>query len=289
MARQTPTVFVEQATILQRREYPHRQRTLRLHAPRCAKTAKPGQFVHLQCDSDLKMRRPYSIMLASASRGWIEILYRVVGRGSRLLDKKRQEEKLSLVGPIGHGFSAHDEYPRPLLLGGGVGIPPVLFLAKSLGDHPGFSPLVIFASERAFPFPVCESQIAVDGLDARRSLTHAGLESAGITARLCSKQSHPGCFDGFAHEIADAWLSGLGAANRTRTEIFACGPHPMLRAVASLALKYTLPCQLALEEYMACGLGGCAGCTVATVEHGRISMKRICVDGPVFDASSLQL
>ncbi len=289
MAYRQPTVFMEQATILQRREYPHQQRTLRLHAPRCAKTATPGQFVHLQCDPGLKMRRPYSIMLASTSRGWIEILYQVVGRGSQLLDKKQQGEELSLVGPIGHGFTVHSEYSRPLLLGGGVGIPPVFFLAKSLEHHTDFLPLALFASERAFPFHVCESRMVVDGLDVKRSLTHAELESAGIPARLCSRQPRPGCFSGFAHEIADAWLSGLTATDRSRTEIFACGPHPMLKAVASLAMKYRLPCQLALEEYMACGLGGCAGCAVATVEDGRVSMKRVCVDGPVFDAASLRL
>ena len=196
---------------------------------------------------------------------------------------------MSLVGPIGRGFSIHGEYPKPLLLGGGVGIPPVFFLAKSLENHPDFSPLVIFASERDFPFPVCESQMTVAGLDKRHSLTHAGLESAGIPARLCSKRPRSGYFDGFAHEIAEVRLSGLSIEDRARTEIFACGPHLMLKAVASLALKYALPCQLALEEYMACGLGGCAGCAVATVKHGRVSMKRVCVDGPVFDAASLRL
>lgn len=282
-------VFVEEAPVLQQCEYPQQQRVLRLHAPRCATAATAGQFVHLQCDPGLRMRRPYSIMSVSASQGWIEILYRIVGRGSRLLGEKRRGDTLNTVGPIGKGFTLHYKRPRPLLLGGGVGIPPVFLLAKLLEARKGFSPLAVFASERPFPFPVCESRLAVTGLDKNSRATHADLETAGIPARLCSKQAYPGCLNGFAHEIADKWLARLSDVDRAQVEIFACGPGPMLKAVISLASKYVLPCQLALEEYMACGLGGCGSCVVATMQQGRVSMKRVCVDGPVFDAGSLRL
>ncbi len=287
MARRESSVFLEDAAVLQRREYPQGQYVLRLRAPRCAGAAKPGQFIHLRCDPGLRMRRPYSIMSASASRGWIEILYKTVGRGSLLLGKKREGDVLSGFGPIGNGFVVHDEYPQPLLLGGGVGIPPVFFLAESLHREYAFSPFVIFASERPFPFPVCESEIAVAGVGAEIRATHSALEAFGMAARLCSRRPRPGCFNGFAHELADARLSRLSAADKAQVEIFACGPVPMLAAVAGLARRHRLPCQLSLEEYMACALGGCAGCVVPTTGHNGIAMQRVCVDGPVFDAASL--
>ncbi len=260
---------------------------LRVYAPRCSDAAKPGQFIHLQCDPVLRMRRPYSIMSVSPSRGWVEILYKAVGRGSRLLSKKRAGDVLSSVGPIGNGFAVHDGYTRPLLLGGGVGMPPVFFLAESLKGNRALSPFAIFASEKPFPFPVCDSKIAVAGIGGNICATHATVESLEIPARLCSKRPRPGCFDGFIHELADIWLSRLSAEEKSEVEVFACGPGPMLAAVAALARKHTLPCQLSLEEYMACALGGCAGCVVSAVEQGRVLMKRVCVDGPVFDAASL--
>lgn len=283
------SVFMEEAPVLQQQEHPQQQRVLRLHAPRCAATATAGQFIYLQCDTALRMRRPYSIMSVSAQQGWVEILYKIVGHGSLLLSKKGPGDTLNSIGPVGKGFTLHSRYPRPLLLGGGVGVPPILFLAKLLEGKKGFSPLVILASERPFPFLVCESKIAVTGLDKNLRATHAGLEAAGIPAMLCRKQACPGCFDGFAHEIADKWLSRLNDTDRAQVEVFSCGPNPMLKAVASLASKYALPCQLSLEENMACGLGGCAGCVVAVKQHNQISMKRVCVDGPVFDASTLRL
>ncbi len=283
------TVFVENAEVLHQREYPQDQYMLRLHAPRCSSSAKPGQFVHLQCGDGLKMRRPYSIMSTSPERGSIEILYKEVGLGSRLLGEKRKGDVLSVVGPIGNGFVVRGECKRPLLLGGGVGVPPVFFLAQSLANDDASSPFVIFASERPFPFPTCESKIAVAGVDDQIRRTHATLESLGIPARLCSNHPYPGCFNGFIREPAELWLSKLAPEEKSEVEIFACGPKPMLAAVAAVAKKHELPCQLSLEEYMACAVGGCAGCTVPTLEQGRPAMKRVCVDGPVFDAASLHL
>ncbi len=290
-AEATPeaAVFVESAEVLRQREYPQDQYVLRLHAPRCSNSAKPGQFIHLQCDPGLKMRRPYSIMSVLPEQGWIEILYKKVGPGSCLLGEKREGDVLSVVGPIGNGFVVNNERKRPLLLGGGVGMPPIFFLAQSLANDDATAPFVIFASERPFPFPTCESKIAVAGMDQRIRRTHAALESLGIPARLCSKQPYPGCFKGFIREPAELWLSRLTPEEKSEVEIFACGPEPMLAAVAALAKEHGTPCRLSLEEYMACALGGCAGCTVLVLERGGPAMKRVCVDGPVFDAASLRL
>ena len=286
-SRRESPVFLEEVEVLAQREYPRGQRVLCLRAPRCAGAAKPGQFIHLQCDRALRMRRPYSIM--SASRERVEILYRVVGHGSRLLSRQRAGAVLSSLGPVGRGFTVRRERTKPLLLGGGVGIPPVLFLAQLLREDRAFSPFVVLASERPFPFSTRESEISVPGIDDGVRATHSTLEAHGTPARLCSTTPHStGCFNGYAHQLAETWLSRLSAAEKSRVEIFACGPKPMLAAVAGLARKNRLPCQLAVEEYMACALGGCAGCVVPTVGPDGVAMKRVCVDGPVFEAGSLR-
>ena len=111
------------------------------------------------------------------------------------------------------------------------------------------------------------------------------LEEWGIASRLASRAGFPGCFDGFVTELADEWLRNPRAARElAEVEIFACGPTPMLEATAALARRHGVPCQVSLEEFMACAVGGCAGCTVLVRTPEGPAMKRVCVDGPVFDA-----
>ena len=113
------------------------------------------------------------------------------------------------------------------------------------------------------------------------------LESIGVPSRLASLSGFPGCHRGYVTELADAHLASLDAKSRADVEIFTCGPHGMLVAVAALARRYGVPCQASLEENMACGVGGCAGCTVLVRTPDGPAMKRVCVDGPVFDASTV--
>jgi dihydroorotate dehydrogenase electron transfer subunit len=110
------------------------------------------------------------------------------------------------------------------------------------------------------------------------------LEDWGIPNRLASLQGYPGCYEGYITDLARTWLNALTDNQREQVEIFSCGPHPMLEAVAVLAREYGLPCQVSLEEYMACAVGGCAGCVVQVNTDAGPAMKRVCVDGPVFDA-----
>ena len=113
------------------------------------------------------------------------------------------------------------------------------------------------------------------------------LDEWGVPSRLASLSGFAGCFDGYVTDLARAWLASRSLEQLAETEIFACGPTPMLAATARLAREFALPCQVALEEFMACAVGGCAGCTVAVHGPTGISMKRVCVDGPVFDAAAV--
>ena len=305
------TIFLEQARVLSQLAYDAEQFVLRLAAPKCAAHAAPGSFVHITCDASIPMRRPLSIMRAAAAAGWIELLYKVVGPGLHALAARKAGDEVSVLGPIGRPFVPHAERPRTLLLGGGVGIPPMVFLAERLtaqnhevaaaaraaagsetaatgaSVRASWKPLVLMGSEVPFPFRTRPSAIILPGIPAGTLACMPLLEEWGVPSRLASCSDFPGCFSGFVTELADAWLGSLGPAELAEVEIFSCGPTPMLAASAALARRYGVPCQVSLEEFMACAVGGCAGCTVQVRTPDGPAMKRVCVDGPVFDAYSV--
>jgi len=281
-------IYVDDATILDHVAYAGNQYVLRLQTPRIAQSALPGSFVHVRCDERLPMRRPLSIMRTSPTEGWIELLYRVVGEGTELLSRAVKGVSVSLIGPIGVPFEIDETRTLPLLIGGGVGVPPMVFLADVMRQaHKGLEPFVLMGSETPFPFRARPSQIMVHGMPAEVIAAMPLLEDWGIPSRLASLQGYAGCHEGYVTDLARLWLERLDADALRRVTVFSCGPEPMLAAVARLARDYGLPCQVSLEEYMACGIGGCAGCAVPIHTAEGIAMKRVCVDGPVFAAQTV--
>ena len=281
------TIFLEQAPVLAQLAYDAEQFVIRLGAPKCAAHAAPGTFAHLTCDASIPMRRPLSIMRAHPKAGWIEILYKVVGAGLQALAARKAGDRVSVLGPIGQPFVTHRARPRTLLLGGGVGIPPMVFLAERLKGDAHFRPLVLMGSEVPFPFRARPSATLVSGMPAGSIACMPLLEEWGVPSRLASLRDYPGCHSGFVTELADAWLASLGPAELREVEIFSCGPTPMLKASAALARRHGVACQVSLEEFMACAVGGCAGCTVKVNTPDGPAMKRVCVDGPVFDSRAV--
>ena len=282
------TIFVEHAEITQHEGHLGDQFILRVIAPEIASRAEPGSFAHLQVEPNRPLRRPISIMRTDPRSGSVDFLYKVFGEGTRLLSQRKVGEKLNVMGPIGKPFVPHMERPRPLLIGGGVGIPPMIFLADRLRTVKGaYSPFVIMGSEVPFPFQSRPSQIMVPGMPDEVIAAMPLLEDWGIASRLASLQGYAGCFEGYVTDLARHWLDTLSEGQRQEVEVFSCGPHPMLEAVAKLAADYHLPCQVSMEEFMACGVGGCAGCVVEVQTENGPAMKRVCVDGPVFDAKTV--
>ena len=269
------SIALVDAEVVGHERHPAGQHVLRLHAPAVAGRAAPGSFVHLRCDPALAMRRPMSVMGAAPAEGWFDVLFREVGAGTRHLARCGPGERLSVLGPIGRGFAPAPERPDRLLIGGGTGIPPILFLAERLAAS---RPVVLVGSEVPFPFGLRPGAHFEPGLPAGAGLGR--LEALGVPSRTASRAGLPGCFDGLVTELARAWLEVRSCY--ARVELFACGPEPMLRAVAELGRRFGAPTQLALEEYMACATGGCAGCTVRVRTPDGPAMKRVCVDGPVF-------
>jgi len=284
---QRGTIYLESAQVLSQQAYDGDQYVLRVQAADCAAAARAGQFAHLSCDPMLAMRRPVSIMRTDPRQGWVDFLYKAVGQGTSLLSQRMPGENISVLGPIGQAFAADPGKPRSLLLGGGVGMPPMIFLAEQLKRQAGRQPLVLLGSEVPFPFRQQPSRIVVPGVPDGVIAAMPLLEDWGVPSRLASLQGYAGCYDGYITELARSWLDSLNDRQRSEVEIFACGPHPMLEATARLARDYDLPCQVSVEEFMACAVGGCAGCVIEIQTAQGPAMKRVCVDGPVFDAYSV--
>ena len=283
--------------IYTQQKFAAKQFILSLEAPNIAKNTKAGQFVHISCDDSLPLRRPMSIMLADNKKGNIDLLYKIVGLGTKKLSEQKAGDYLSVLGPIGNGFHVNTEKKRPLLIGGGVGIPPVVCLAQQIKYNTRFKPFVILGSEIPFPFTTIESNLSKLHLKASRAM--ALLENWGIISSLTSCKNYAGVFQGYTTELAEAYLKNLTKKELAEVEIYACGPWEMLEAVAKLAKFYDLEAQISLEEYMACATGGCAGCVVEvkipskktnknekglSQKNAPITMQRVCVDGPVFFA-----
>jgi dihydroorotate dehydrogenase electron transfer subunit len=283
MMNQRNRIQVIDCQILAHYHFAGAQHILTLSSAFIAQQTKPGQFVQLSISSALLMRRPFSIMSVDVENDTFDVLYKVVGEGTRQLAERKIGEVLSVIGPIGNGFEMTDK-TRPLLIGGGVGMPPMIAIAQQI-KHTHYQPFVILGSEVAFPF----DEKSADKGKNYQGATHTmpELEDWEIDCRLASLQDYAGVFKGYVTDLAKLYLDDLTNAERAQVEIYACGPHPMLAAVAALAKTYNLPCQVSLEENMACAVGGCAGCVVEVQTDTGVLMKRVCVDGPVFDAKTV--
>ncbi|MBT8098876.1 MAG: dihydroorotate dehydrogenase electron transfer subunit, partial [Gammaproteobacteria bacterium] len=243
------TIFVEDGEILRIEKFDGEQFVQRIRAPKCAAAAKAGSFVHISCDETLPMRRPLSIMRAQDD--WIEVLYKTHGWGLHLLAEKGPGDVVSVLGPIGQPFRLDPERPRVLMIGGGVGIPPMVFLADTLRHDSHYSAHAILGSEIPFPFPLVPSELPFPGADDALTSTMPLLESWRIPTRLTSLADFDGCYLGYVTDLADQFLTQASDDERNATRIYACGPTPMLQAVATLAAKHKVACDVSLEEFMA--------------------------------------
>lgn len=236
---------------------------LTFNAPEIAAAAMPGQFVMVQIGAgqDPLLRRPFSIHQIS-SEGLLQILFKVVGRGTKLLAQCRVGEELSLIGPLGKGFVL-GETGEACLVGGGMGIAPMLFLASRFLQQPGAgaAPQVILGArnrEELFPLLADFQNLGLEVLAATDdgSLGHHGL----VTDVLKKINRSPHC------------------------TVYCCGPRPMMAAIHHLCLQESLRCQVSVETIMACGMGACLGCAVPLKAGG---YAHACSDGPVFEAGEL--
>ena len=288
MFNQKAAIFEERSEVIDQIEYDSDQFIITLKAPKAAKAAKPGEFAFVDCGEHTLLRRPLSYLRTNPEKETVEFMYKIIGPGLEALSKMSTGDYVQMMGPIGNGFN-HDSLKEiPVFIGGGVGIPPVLFLAEYLKkSNQNITPYAFFGSEIPFPFEVVTSNLTINGLNAADNKTIKDLEDKSIPCRLASLKEFAGCYKGYVTELANSWLSNLSESEKNKIVIYACGPELMLEAVSALARNHQIDCQLSLEEFMACAIGGCAGCTVKVSSGKDVAMKRVCVDGPVFDAKSI--
>lgn len=230
-----------------------------LEAGDIARNAFPGQFVSLYCrDGSMLLPRPISICEMDKDMGVIRLVYRVVGKGTKEMAFLKASDYVEIMGPLGNGFVPEGE--NALLVGGGIGIPPLLELAKQLS---------------------CKKQIVL----GYRNFTFMDNEFYPYGKVYISTE------DGSAGTRGNV-IDAIKANNLQADAIYACGPIPMLKGIKEYAAKTGIRAQLSLEERMACGIGACLGCvckSTYTDSHSFVKNKRICKDGPVFYAEEVEL
>lgn len=230
---------------------------MELYAPRIAATAVPGQFINLYPnDKTLLLPRPISLSAILPER--LQIIYRIVGKGTKQFSALHCGNQIKIMGPLGNGFMLSDTPENNIVIGGGLGIPPLLELVRRLK---GKTEVFLGFSHKPF-------------------LTEE-FEQLGVVVHIATQDGH----NGYQGNVMELLENKAPDGNM----IFACGPRPMLYSVAKWAEQHDIPSQLSLEERMACGLGACLGCAVKVKRTGTKDWEylKVCKDGPVFWGSEV--
>ncbi|MBR2215206.1 MAG: dihydroorotate dehydrogenase electron transfer subunit [Selenomonadaceae bacterium] len=248
--------FITDAVITAQDELAPQVFRLTVAAPEIAKTAKPGQFVQIKIPGgEVLLRRPLGVADVDTVQGSVSFVYRVVGKGTAILSQAKVGEQVNILGALGHGFDLTKK--KPLLVGGGMGLSPLLFLAKY---YSGKAEVLMGGKNEAemfWPglFRPYVSKIYITTDDG--SLGHKGF-TVDLLPELIKNRSYDG--------------------------IFLCGPEIMMEKAAQIAVTERVACEVSLERRMACGLGACLSCSLADAHGAR---KKVCKDGPVFKAEEV--
>jgi dihydroorotate dehydrogenase electron transfer subunit len=282
---------------------------LQLVCPEIARLARPGQFLMVRVNElqDPFLRRPFSLSRIFPPRekkrrpmdeGGVEISYQIRGRGTQLMTRLQEGQRLDLLGPLGNGFWPEEGCRRVILVGGGIGVPPLLAWAQELKkEGPG--------RKKSPKAP--EMTFLIGGKNKEKILGAGECRRWGIEAQVATEDGSLGA----KGLVTDLLEKELVTGRVEDTAIYACGPNPMLARVAQVADQFDLPCQVSLESRMACGVGACLGCTVRfreglpteesqeqqpspsprdcfpAAESPPFRYARVCKEGPVFDARKI--
>lgn len=251
--------FKEQAVIIRQEEISYGIYSMWLKTEQIAGKAKPGQFISLYChDGSRMLPRPISICEIDRNDNALRIVYRVAGKGTEEFSQMSTGDSIEIVGPLGNGFPLKEK--KAFLIGGGIGIPPMVELAKQLN---------------------CEKQIVLGYRDTLfLQEEFKGLGSMYVATEDGSCGTEGNVLDAIRENGLDAEI------------IYACGPTPMLKAIKEYAMAKGIECWLSLEEKMACGIGACLACVCKSKEkdsHSHVNNKRVCKEGPVFRAEEVEL
>lgn len=226
-----------------------------------ASISEPGQFVHISVPGYF-LRRPISICEIDKEKGTIRLVVQVRGKGTEAMSHLSEGEKMDLLGPLGNGFSIREDIDSVILIGGGIGTPPMLELARIYG----------------------EKATAITGFRTKSlSILSADFKNTGAKLIECTDDGTLGR-KGF---VTDALLEEI--KNQKPKMVYACGPMIMLKGISEICKENGIECEISLEERMACGVGACLGCAVKLNRDGNEFYGHVCKDGPVFSSKEVVL
>lgn len=255
--------YQEKATVTRVEQFSENNYRLTLACPLVAAGAKPGQFVMIRAGlgKDPLLRRPFSIHQTS-SAGKIQIYFKVVGRGTNILARLKEGEEVSVFGPLGRGYRLLKNAPS-VIVGGGLGIAPLLFLAK----------------ESCRLKKDCTDDLIILGAQGKNEIEPLleDFKKFGISILTATDDGTLG-HHGFVTEVMEAIDLPKGCV------VYGCGPEPMMAALGKLCKSQAIPCQVSVESVMACGMGACLGCSRPAKDG---SYTHVCLHGPVYDAEDL--
>lgn len=245
---------------------------MRLECPAIAKTAEPGQFVNIKVNQEFVpfLRKPFSICRRDKQAGWIEVLWKIVGKGTALMARYKSGQNVNLLGPLGVGFSFPPEMKSAFLVGGGLGVAPLPFLCEEL----------------------LQTDTAIDIFLGARSQEELSMvdffEERGVAVHLSTEDGSLG-MQGLVTERVIEKLRKI--ANPNRCHLFSCGPTGFLNAMMKITGESNVEGQVSVETMMGCGFGICVGCPVRVrkPEPGGKLYKLTCIEGPTFNAREIYL
>ncbi len=241
-----------------------------VEAKEIVKDAKPGHFIEIRVQDNIEplLRRPISIYNIDKEKGILEFIFQVKGKGTEILAKREVGEKLDIIGPLGYGTFDVKDYENAAIIGGGIGTFPLYELAKELKQNTS-SKVTTYLGFRSKNFVVLEEEFKAVSDNLVITTDDGTYGISGFAINELKKDIEEGKID----------------------KIFACGPLPMLKAVQSLSIEKNIPCQISLEEKMACGLGVCLGCAVKTKKSPSDAPVywHVCKAGPVFNADDVEI
>lgn len=254
--------FCDKYTILDREEIARDIYSYVISCPEAAKAAKAGQFVHIRAEG-YTLRRPISICEIDKEKGTVRIVFEVRGGGTDRLSQLQVGDKMDIILPLGNGFTVKDipDDKNVVVVGGGIGVPPMCGIASCYKD---VKAVIGFRSKDKV---ILEQDLKRIGADVTVCTDDGSYGEKGVVSVPLEKELEKG----------------------KTAMIYACGPAPMLKAVIAAAGKYNVPCEVSLEERMACGVGACVGCACRIRRDGKELVLRVCKDGPVFKAEEVVL
>ena len=256
----------EKCRILEHQEVAPKHFKLVISSKYISSHASPGQFVNVRVSEgyDPLLRRPLSLHRINQQHEKFELLYEVVGKGTELLSKYNVGAELDILGPLGKGFTI-EKKEIAILVGGGMGVAPLLALADELKSK------------------VKIIYILIGAKNMDRVLTEESFKEITNEILVSTDDGSYGKKGFISDLLLDVLENTLGEKDLDNTTLYACGPHPMLKAISDIAFQKKIPCQVSMEQRMACGIGTCLGCVIKT----KNGYKKVCDDGPVFDAKEI--